>query len=167
MSCIKSFIIKSTANETGSGATVVDTWGVDNYWQYNKGGSSTFNIQGFKNINIHGIEAVGDVGCLINTGSSIIVTDWSFILQVNGQNPLVNSNITAAPNNYSVTSEGTNPIFSLSRYSPKFNLASPIASATSISIQGLRAYGYGAESLITINIAWLMNFVVYYSYEGE
>ena len=167
MSCIKSFIITSSANETGIGPAQVDTWGVDNYWIFNKGGTSTFNIEGFKNINIHSIEAQGDVASLIATGSSVIVNDWSFIIQVNGQNPIIGGNITAAPNNYSIVTFGTNQIFSLSRYNPKFCLDSPIQSVTSINIQGLRASGYGAENLLTLNLAWFMNFIVYYSFEGE
>lgn len=169
MNCLKSFSFLSSANESVTTPNV-DTWGTVSpfSWAYSKAsGVSTFNIEGYKNVNIHSIEALGDVGCLLNTGNSVIVNDWSFLVQVNGQNPLVSGNITGAPNAYSIQTQATSPVFSLSRYNPKFELADPITSATSIQITGLRAFGLSAENATILNIAWHINFVVYYSYEGE
>ena len=169
MSCIQSFTFLSSANETVA-APDFDSWGLapQNYWQYNKpAGTSTFNIQGFKNVNIHGIEAQGDVYTLHNSGNAALVNDWTFFLTVNGQNPQVSGNITVAPNNYSIVTQGINPLFALSRYNNKFTFEDPIQSATNIQISGLRASGIGAENLALLTIAWTVNFVVYYSYEGE
>jgi hypothetical protein len=169
MSCLKSFTFLSSANESVT-TPQLDTWGTvaPFSWLYQKAsGSSTFNIQGYKNVNIHAIEAVGDVGCLLNLGQSVVVNDWAFYIQINGQNPLVSGNLTVSPNNYSIQLQATNPNFSLSRYNPKLTLADPITSATSIQILGLKASGLSADNATTLNIAWNMNFVVYYTYEGE
>jgi len=169
MDCLRSFTFISSANESIV-APNIDTWGLapQNYWLANSSaGTSTFNIQGFKNVNIHSIEASGEVSCLLNTGFSVLVNDWSFYVQINGQNPLVSGNITASPNRFSIQTQGTNPNFSLSKYNPKIEFADPIESARSIQITGFKASGIGAESLTTVNLAWNLNFVVYYSYEGD
>ena len=169
MSCIKSFTFTTAINENAV-APQLQTWGLapQNYWAFESGaGISTFNIQGFKNVNIHGIEAVGDMASIVAFPNLVLVNDWSFRVRVNGQNSLVSGNITAAPNRYNITVQANNPIFSLSRYNPYLELASPIQSATSIQLVGYRASGIGAQNLAAINLAWDMTFVVYYSYEGE
>jgi hypothetical protein len=171
MSCLRTFSILSSANENAV-APIIDTWGLapNNYWVYSKIGganTSTFNIQGFKNINIHSIEAQGDVGCVPNLGNSIIVNDWSFYLVVTGQNPIVGGTITPAPNAWSIQTQSTSVNMALNKFNPRLCFDSPIQSATNIQIQGLRASGIGAENPLNINIAWTMNFIVTYSFEGE
>jgi hypothetical protein len=170
MDCVRSFSFSASANENVVSPNI-RTWGTapQNYWIYeSSAGSSTFNIQGFKNINIFSIEAVGNVGTLTTTGSSgVLVQDWSFLVQINGQNPLVNGNITASPNRFSIVSQPTGPLFELSKYNPKLELADPISSPSSIQINRLNASGIGAQNLTQINLAWFMTFVVYYKYEGE
>lgn len=168
MDCLKSFTIYTNSNENAS-APKSDIWGAvhGGYWIYNNGGISTFTIQGFKNINVHGVECQGDLSCLINTGNSVIVQDWAFDIQINGQNPLVSGTVTAAPNNYNISPQAQNPIFSLGKYNSKFMLASPIQSAKTLTINGLRASGFGNENAAVLNIAWNVNFIIYYTYEGE
>ena len=169
MDCLRSFSFLSSANES-TGVLEFKTWGVapQNYWQYRSDSQlSTFNIRGFKNINIYSVEAQGIVSSLFSSSENVIVTDWDFSIQVNGQNPLISGDITAAPNNFSIQTQALNPNFVIGKYSPKFCFESPIQSASSIQITQLRASGIGAQSLININIAWAVNFIVYYKYEGE
>jgi hypothetical protein len=168
MDCLKSFTIYTSSSENAS-APKIDTWGAlyGGYWIYNNGGISTFNIEGFKNINVHGVACQGDVGSTINTGNSVIVEDWSFIIQINGQNPLVSGTVVAAPNNFNITPQAQNPIFAVGKYNSKFMLSSPIQSAKTITINNLIANGYGNENAAVLNIAWNVNFIVYYTYEGE
>jgi len=169
MDCMRSFSFLSSANENAVGAEI-KTWGLapQNYWLYQSQSQlSTFNIQGFKNVNVHSVEAQGVVSTLITGTEGIIVNDWDFSITVNGQNPLINGNITAAPNNFSIQTQGLNPTFVIGKYSPKFTFADPIQSASSIQITQLRASGIGAQNLANINIAWAINFIVYYTYEGE
>lgn len=168
MNCIRSFNFVTLQNQTLSGANI-DTWvvGGQNYWSANLIGSSTFDVQGFKNINIHSVEALGSVFTTKNLGFSAIVQDWQFFIKINGYSPLVSGKVRTAPNDFAIDVELASPDFSLSRYNPKLEFAEPIASALSIELYGLQASGYGAESLLSINLAWDMNFIIYYSYEGE
>lgn len=169
MSCLNSFTILSSANENIV-APNITTWGLapQNYWlAQSSAGTSTFNIQGYQLINIHAIEAVGNVTCLLNTGNSVIVNDWSFYLQVAGQNALASGNIVAAPNRFSIQIQGPAVSLNLSRYNPKIEFASPIKACSNFQITGFQASGIGAQSLANINLAWNINFVIYYSYENQ
>lgn len=171
MECLKSFVIRSTGNETVNSGTSLDTWGASpqisfSYQSFTK--TSTFNTQGFKNINIHAVEVVGDLGSRsFNSGNQIVVNDWAFRLLLNGTMQTVSGNIQSSPNDFNMILPIANPIIDLSKYNSRINFADPITSVTSISILDLRASGISAENLLTINIAWLMNFVFYYTYEGE
>ena len=53
------------------------------------------------------------------------------------------------------------------KYNYKVEFASPIQSVTSIDLNTLTVSGIGNESLVNQNLTWFLNFVVYYSYEGE
>ena len=169
MNCLRSFNFKSDAFENLV-APDIDVWlnGVHTFWIAQKpAGISTFNIQGFKNINIHSIEVQGIVDSNVGTANSVIVNDWTFAIQVNGQNALVSGLTVGAPNPYAIVIQGTNVNFNLSKYSPKFTLMDPIQSARSIQILGLKASGIGVENIAAINLSWTVNFIVYYSYEGD
>jgi len=170
MDCLRSFSFLSSANETAVTASEVNTWGASpqNYWLYSStNAASTFNVQGFKNVNIHKVEAVGDVACLPNTSQSILVNDWAFFVQLNGQNGAIPGNITSSPNGFSIVTEPNNPVISLSRFNTKIEFATPVQSVSSIQITKLNARGIGAQNLTSINIAWHMTFIVYYTFEGE
>jgi hypothetical protein len=168
---MKSFLFSSGANENAV-APEIKTWsnGAQHFWLYEStNGTSTINIQGYKNINIHCIEAIGNVSTLISAGipSSVIVNDWRMLVQINGQNPLVGSNIVASPNGFSISTTGVNPVISLGKYNPKISFADPVTSATSIQLTGFQVSGIGPESLTDINLSWLIGFMVYYTFEGE
>ena len=168
MDCMRSFTILVSANASVAGADIT-TWGAapQNYWSARVTGTSTFNIQGFKNVNIHSIEAVGRVNSIIGAADSVLVQDWGWSLQVLGQNPIINGNITVAPNNFVMQEQGINPNMQLSKYAPKMEFQDPITSATAIRITQLAAQGIGARDLLAINLAWGFNFIVNYTYEGE
>lgn len=169
MDCLRSFSILSSANENAVGVNI-DTWtvGSQNFWIYNSfSGDSTFNVQGFKNINVYSIQAQGDVSCLINTGNSLIVDDWAFSVELNGQPALASGEIVASPNRFSIQIQGDKTNCVLSRYNNNLNFASPIQSVKNIKINGLTASGIGNENLTTLNLSWAINFIVYYKYEGE
>ena len=168
MDCLRSFQIIVGSNTTVSSGDIA-TWGLapQNYWLARQTGTSTFNIQGFKNINIFGIESVGTVSSVIGGADQVIVNDWAFSLTVTGINPLVGGTVTVTPNSYGLQIQGVNPFIELSRYSPKIMLEEPISSARTITITELRASGIGARNLAAINLQWAFNFVVYYKFEGE
>lgn len=171
MSCLKSFVIRSTANENVTSGAELDLWGISPTisWAYLADKTSTFNVQGFKNINIHAIEAVGDFGNNrnMNTNFGSVVSDWAFRFSLTGTMSTVSGNITASPNPFLFTQPIGNPLIDLSKFTPKITFPDPIQSVRTIQLTGVRAYGTSAENLTTINIGWLMNFIFYYSYEGE
>ena len=62
MECLRSFIVSIDQAGTFSGADV-KTWllGGQEYWALEKYGFSSFEIQGYKNINIYGVDVIGQV----------------------------------------------------------------------------------------------------------
>lgn len=173
MDCLRSFHIHSenqfTANFTGAG---VKTWttGSQIYWSFTRSGAlSTFNVQGFKNVNVFGIDVVGAVSTFSGAPSGgAIPTDWSFQLLINGFVPIIGGTITNGATNYSFSNaQAKTQLFEITRFNPKFNLASPIESVSSISINALRANGTGGETAGNLNIESIFNIIVYYKYEGE
>jgi len=74
MDCLRSFSFLSSASES-TGATEFKTWGVapQNYWQYKSDNHlSTFNIRGFKSVNIHSVEVQGVVSTLFSSSENAI-----------------------------------------------------------------------------------------------
>jgi len=171
MSCLKSFNFNANANSNFTGAQV-KTWstvGGPQYWVINTGLLSTFNIQGFKNVNIHKFEVIGNVQTLVGApNGGVIVEDWDWIIFLNGQQPLISGNITASPNQFNI---GLGPVigntYEIGKYSPCVTLSSPIESVKSIQIQSLKAQGYGGETAGNVNVSWDVQFIFHYTYEGE
>lgn len=170
MDCLQSFSFTSSANDNFVAPDLL-TWtapGLMPYWQVDKNYISTFNIQGFKNVNIYGIDVIGDFQPLITTVNPAIVSDWQITMRINGQMPLVSGNITAAPNGWSLT-QGIpqSQTFTLNRFKTFFKLESPIQSAISIELNNLKINGIGPNNLLNVNVSWNLQFIVYYQYEGE
>lgn len=168
MDCLRSFNILVSANSTVSAGNIA-TWGVapQNYWQARETGTSIFNINGFKNVNIYSIEAVGKVQSTLGGTDNVIVQDWGWSIQIIGQAPITNGNITAAPNTFVMQEQGNNPNIQLSKFTPKMEFTTPIQSASQIIISNLSANGIGARNLLAINLSWGFNFVIKYKFEGE
>lgn len=171
MNCLESFSFYSQGNDAiGSGEGLV-SWGTlaSNGWIVNSlGTSSQYNIQGFKNINVYGIEIVGFVGAKTGGNYGGIVTDWAFTLQVEGTVPRVSSIISPTPNYFAISDSDSNlDNVVLSKLKPSIQFATPIQSVKSIIIDELYATGTHLETLGSIRLAWSVTFVVYYKYEGE
>lgn len=171
MDCLKSFSFKVTTNTTLTGGSIKQwtTGANQHFWSASAGTSSTYNIQGFKNINVFGVDVIGSVTTLTAAGTGgVIVNDWSIDVLLSGQQPLVGGNITAAPNYYSINETSpTNRIFPLSKFSNSVKLSDPINSVKFIQLGSTYAQGIGYETLGDVNLFWNLNFVVYYNFEGE
>lgn len=167
MDCLRSFSFQSGANEVAIAPEIkVWTVGTNNFWLYNSNNTaSIFNPQGFKNINVYSIQAIGDVNSLITGANGVLVQDWYFTINVLGQNAVISSNITTG--GFSIVQTDINPTFVLSKYNPIINFESPIQSASSFIITGFRVQGIGAENPLAINISWGITFNIYYKFEGE
>lgn len=167
MKCLRSFNFVSQKNLNLS-TSDIDTWinGTQNYWAVKKSGSSVFFFEGFKNVDIYSITAVGDV-ISFGTGFSAIVENWGFILQINGKVPLISGGVTTSPNDFGIIPPATTPFITLSKFNPKMEYLDPVRSVSSIKMEIIVASGIGAESLTTINLDWNLSFKVEYLYEGE
>ena len=170
MECLKSFMFTSNISGTYSVGPLLDIWGIQPRvsWAYQKGsGVDKFNVEGFKNINIHQIKMVGEMFTGSATSSAVNVDDWVFYIRLNGQSPLINGNLTTTLGDYNLTYPATNPIFALSKYSRILDFEDPITSVKSIEMINVLASGLSAQNLTSINLGWYFNFFVYYTYEGE
>ena len=167
MKCLRSFNFVAQNNITFSGSDV-EIWanGTNNYWAVKKSGTSTFFIQGFKNVDIYSITAIGDV-LSFGTASSAIVQNWGFILQINGKVPLISGGVTSSPNYFGIQPPADTPFVTLNKYYPKIEYSDPVRSVSSIEIGLISASGIGPESLTGVNLDWNISFTVQYLYEGE
>ena len=171
MDCLKSFSIDSSLNQTWLLGPNLDVWtiGGNNYWF---GRTTTefaeYNVQGFKNINIWGVDVTGDFKSGPGGANNCIIDDWHVNLNLIGQftalggviNPLVNglnvNNAVASTNS-----------FELSRFKTNIKFASPIQSVSRIRFDNYIASGHANQSLLSVQVNWNLNYVFYYTFEGE
>ena len=169
MDCLRSFNFFASG-QSNFVAPDVKTWfvGAQEYWAFQRNGSSTFKIQGFKNINIYGVEIIGNIGPQVPIAlGGCIPTDWGVDISINGKIPLIGAVIQPL-NDFNITDNvfiANN--FLLGRFNPNVNFESPIESATSISITSIRANGSGGQTAGNLNLQYTFNFIVYYKFEGE
>jgi hypothetical protein len=166
MECLRSFNFLSSGNVTAA-FPQINTWGPASNlnWIYDSApGSSSFEIQGFKNVNIYKLSVTGYIQSTLSTDPAII-EDWSFFVRVNGQNP-VPQGFIGSINDFNLATELT-PLIALGKYNSSFIFESPITSVGSLQIVNLWAQGRGAQSGAAINLNWTVVFNVYYKFEGE
>lgn len=170
MDCLQSFSFSSQANSNFTGGQV-KTWlaGAQEFWAVDASLSSTFNVAGFKNINIHGVDVIGTFSTLNAAAlGGCVIEDWGIQILLNGQIPLVSGNIVTSPNQWAISNSGAfAKIFEVSKFNSSFKLSSPFQSVQTIQLLNLRANGYGGQTTGNINLYWNLNFVFHYSYEGE
>jgi hypothetical protein len=170
MDCLRSFNFSLT-NVSNYSAPEFKYWqiGVQHYWLFQSGAAdSTFNIEGFKNINIYKIEICGDINSNnLPVGVSGIVQNWNYELQVIGQNSLIGGSVLAAPNGFQMGVQPNNPIFQLSKFQRSIEFPTPIQSAKQIIVNALFIDGIANESIVSIQLETFITVTVYYKFEGE
>jgi hypothetical protein len=169
MECLRSFNFVASGQSNWSG-TDVKTWfvGAQEFWTFERAGSSTFTPQGFKNIDVYGIDLIGNFSTIVGApAGGAIPTDWNVSLNINGTLPLLGG-VIAPTNFWNITDSSPSANnFQLGRFSNKAVFASPIKSVTSFEITGIKANGSGGQTAGNLNISYFMNFIVYYKFEGE
>jgi hypothetical protein len=170
MDCLRSFNFSARVNSNST--TGLKTWiagGQHAFAIELSSLSSVYNIQGFKNVNIYGVKAIGGIQSLAGApAGGVVVNDWAIDVTLNGQRPIIGGNITASPNSYSLdTQSAFNNIFPISKYSNCVKFADPFQSVTSIQLGGTTATGVAWQTLTNVNLLWQFNFIVYYKFEGE
>ena len=174
MDCMQSFTIRINQNfvvDTTSGN--IRTWGTvgQYFWSMSTGvnGGSTYNLSGFKNTNIFGVSMNGAVksNSGLATGNAL-VTDWSIIIGINGNAPLISGAKTVSPDGFNLITSGSGlNFFNLSKDTNSVMFQDPYTSVKSISFDALFAQGMGAETFETVALNYNLNFTFYYQYEGE
>jgi hypothetical protein len=169
MDCLRSFNFIA-AGQSNWVAPDVKTWfvGAQEFWSFQRNGLSTFSPQGFKNIDVYGIEVIGNIGTLVGAPlGGAIPTDWSTRISINGQLPVLGG-VIGGTNNFNIDTASPNAnLFELGRYNPSVNFASPITSVSSIVINQIKSNGTGGQTSANVNLQYSFNFVVYYKFEGE
>jgi hypothetical protein len=172
MDCLRSFSFGINQINTITGAPDLKQWATgtaQHFWQVNTGTSSTYNFEGFKRLDIYGIDILGSIQTQANIAiNGVIVNDWSIDVQVGGQSPLVGATVTGVPNYYALdVNLAENSIYPLGRFNPSIKFESPISGSTFIQIQKTRASGIAYETIGSVNLWTRLNFIVYYKFEGE
>jgi len=167
MDCMKSFTLSTEANDPVNTPTLV-SWGIanENYWNIDNVSTVTsqFNVEGFKNINIHGVDMVGFVTTSTLDNKGALIHDWGFTLTINGTVPLIGGNSsTSLP--YNLTTG--NKTFALTKYKTNISFSDPITSVKNLTVLGLYANGSNLQNLTSIRLSWFVSFVFYYTFEGE
>lgn len=169
MECLKSFSIAISQGRTFNvSGTNVKNWGTaGNYhWVINEqGGASIIDIQGFKRIDLYGIEMLGNIQTDVGINDGAIVSDYSFNIGIGGQVPLVSGVTRTTPNFWALNGSVTD--FDLSKYSNKVEFASPYSGVTSLVFNSFSAQGNNGETLNSISLDIKLQFVFYYKYDGE
>jgi hypothetical protein len=169
MECLRSFnfIAVGQANWV---APDVKTWtaGAQEYWSFERNGSSTFTPQGFKNIDVYGISLLGNIGTLVAAPvGGAIPSDWSVQLSINGQLPQL-SGVIGVTNDFNIDNTSPNAnLFELGRFNSNLKFSDPINSVTSIVLNQIKSNGTGGQTVANLNLQYSFNFVVYYKFEGE
>jgi len=170
MDCLRSFNVSVKDNALLTAGNV-KTWlvGVQEFFAIEYGTSSTFNVQGFKNINIYGVQLVGYIQTLpTDATGGCIVEDWSQNIYINGQLALVGGFVTSSPDFWNIDINGTEPrIFALGKYQRSINFGDPLQSVSSIEFQKLSVQGIGGQTVDTVSLDWDLVYTFYYKYEGE
>jgi len=170
MDCLRSFNFGIGANEnTAAGEFYGWAVGAQHFWVCTfTNVDSVFNITGFKNINIHKISINGTVGSgPFPATSGLIVNNWSWNVEVVGQNSVTGGNVSVTPNGFNAFIQPINPTFVLSKHTPSIEFATPVQSARQILITGFYTDGIGNQSLTNGQMAWNFYCTVYYTFEGE
>lgn len=173
MDCLRSFSFGVSTIQTLVTPTDLKQWtvGTENYWQALTNGAialpSIYNMQGYTNIDIYGIDVIGDIQTQTNTGvEGCIVDNWTIDVITNGQHPLIGGSTTGGFYTIDYTLPENN-IFALGKYTNSVKFASPIISPTAITLGRTRISGHGWQTAGSINLFWRVNFIVYYQFQGE
>jgi|LakMenE01Jun11ns_1017448.scaffolds.fasta_scaffold9932158_1 hypothetical protein len=172
MDCLRSFTLSLNSNFQfdSNNFTPWNTGNPVKPWTVELGIGSTFstqcdfNIQGFKNIDLYGVQLVGDCfPTFLPNGKKGLVENWGLDMELQGNPTLIGGNFGI--DNYGFV-QGSN-IITLSKYLNKYELADPIKSVTEIKIVNLTAQGTEYQITTDLYLTYFFTLIFYYKYEGE
>ncbi len=172
MDCLSSFNF-TISNQSNYGAAQGFLYwqiGTQHFWTLDSSSASgsKYEIQGFKNINIFKIELSGDINSSPQFSPyQCIVQNWSLGFEIIGQNSSGVGSVLASPNPFGMIDQPNNPFIRLSKFQNSVTFETPISSAKEIVIKNLFVDGIANHTTISAQIGYVINFTVFYKYEGE
>ncbi len=171
MDCLRSFnfTLRNQSNYGASDGFLHWQIGVQHFWLIDQAlGNVTYLIQGFKNINIFGIEITGDVNSSPSFATySTIVQNWKWNFVVEGENSTKVGILAPAQVPDYMVIQSTDPTFQLSKFQPSIKFETPIQSAKNISFRGFFCDGIANQNLTSAQVGFFLTVTVFYKYEGE
>jgi hypothetical protein len=171
MDCLRSFNFTIRNQSNWPVALGFYTWtiGGQRFWNLDRSNpnGSTYVIQGFKNINIFKIEVTGDLNSSPQFPPYVcLVQNWFTDLEIDGQNSTSVGSILVSPDIFGMTIQ-PKPFIRLSKYQNSITFETPIESAKSIKLTNIYADGIANEDIGSAEVGIVLNFSVFYKYEGE
>jgi hypothetical protein len=169
MECLRSFNFIASG-QSNFVAPDVKTWtsGTETFYTFERNGLSTFTPQGFKNIDVYGVSVIGNFGTFnVPVLGGAIPSDWAVKLVITGQVSLLGG-IIQPTNDFGFDNSAPQVnTFKLGRFNPDLKFEDPIKSVTSIQLTQIESNGTGVQTVGEVNLQYLINFIVYYKFEGE
>jgi len=173
MDCLRSFsltIIDQNTYTAASSALTVWSHGQNHSYAIYSTDSSTFLIQGFKNINVFKVDMIGNVSSAYGNAPRIDnanANDFEIGVQLVGQLPQP-IGVIGSPNDLPIISNTfIEQIYTLSKYKTSVEFSTPIQSVKSISFYDFKAFGNNLENLAQVKMGYQLQFIFYYQFEGE
>jgi len=168
MDCLRSFTIGIDQNKTFTNTTnQIKNWGVVGNYHFviSEQGSSVYLIQGFKRIDLYGIEMIGSIQTTLGPNDGAIVQDYQFQIGLNGQAPLVSGVVQPTPNDWNINPNQAT--YDLGKYTNKLMFETPFTGCQSIGFNQLKVQGNNGETLNSINLDIRLQFQFFYKFDGE
>jgi hypothetical protein len=172
MDCLRNFSLTIDAfNNYTAASGDFTVWGAPLNFSIVDTRSSIFDIQGFKNINIFGVDMIGNISSAYGPSPRTLnanVKDFEINVLLNGDIPLP-IGLIGATNTFPIILNNTAVQQSslLSKYKPFVKFESPVQSVKSITLQNLKIFGDHVQNAGQVNMGYTLQFVFYYQYEGE
>jgi hypothetical protein len=171
MDCLRSFSLTILDQKTyTSASSALTVWGTNNSFAVYSTDSSTFLIQGFKNINVFKIDMIGNVSTAYGSAPRVDnanATDFEIGVQLVGQIPQP-IGVIGVPNDLPIIQNTfIEQIYTLSKYKTSVEFSTPIQSVKSISFYDFKAFGTHVQNILQVKMGYQLQFIFYYQFEGE
>jgi len=125
-----------------------------------------FDVQGFKNIDLYGIQMNMYFQTNPPSNENAIVTDYMIRCSVDGSSPLLGGFVGSPETAPFQLTTNLNKFF-LTKYTSKIDFCTPIKSAKSFSFEKFFVQGETPQNTTIIQLKYHINAVIYYKFEGE
>jgi hypothetical protein len=172
MDCLRSFTLTTSATYNYTAASnKLTVWGAPLNFSIVDDRTSIFLIQGFKNINIYGVDMIGNVSSAYQAAPRTLnanVKDFECNVILIGDIPVPIGKISAT-NDLPVILNDTlvQQTVLLTKYKTNISFATPIQSVQQINLTNFKFFGDHVQNAGQVNMGYFLEFVFYYKYEGE